>query len=238
MSVIPKTSSKKYVAIHQQFLEKLPKVIGTGIFKAKLVELDGFVALRGFDKEEDEEFFSFRYRGPYKFLYAGYVTLPSENMSSAIDMAISSVKQSIEDAREEFLLMYSRHSEEVSAENMVSTIGVKPDTLNIGCGYPLYYLELLKSEFESCEKLSDGLWALVSRKEDHWVKVVFVEGEEESEDESLTLVSHFFTSEGTGQALRECRHTRFGNELDGYVFYMNFERMNIAIDFLRGFFDG
>ena len=90
----------------------------------------------------------------------------------------------------------------------------------------------LKSEYDVVT-LNEGLYVVQDTKREHWTRLHFLVANSWSDEE--TYVESLFKCEGTGDVLRECRHTYFPN--DGYVFYMNYSDMTRALDYCKKFFD-
>jgi hypothetical protein len=90
------------------------------------------------------------------------------------------------------------------------------------------------------EILPNKLWAWVRNPFDSgssWAMITFFEFNGSSSDSTDVELSHLFTIEGpTGQ--RQGRHTFFGENFDGYQFYLDFDNMHAALKFLENYFDG
>ncbi len=103
-----------------------------------------------------------------------------------------------------------------------------------------WFLEDDLPEDEVTEILPNKLWAWVRNPFDSgssWAMVTFFEFHGSSGDSTDIELSHLFTIEGpTGQ--REGRHTFFGENFDGYQFYLDFKNMQAALKFLENYFDG
>lgn len=114
---------------------------------------------------------------------------------------------------------------------------IDPTQRHFGTDDPEYLLDDLKEVFDECTELGKGFWALLRRSE-IWIEVSFVEFASSKTDGSNTMVSHVFSSSGPEGSLRECRHSYFGPEAQGYVFYMDFGQMRAALKYMEQFFDG
>lgn len=80
--------------------------------------------------------------------------------------------------------------------------------------------------------LNDRVY-VVQEVKDHWVNLHFLGVD--SWDDRETYVRSIFKISGTGDILREGRHTHFPN--DGYVFYMDYDEMITCLDYCKKFFD-
>lgn len=83
----------------------------------------------------------------------------------------------------------------------------------------------------------EKLYAAVHGAGTHWVSVAIFEWSGES-DERGVEVTLLWDAEGTGEGLRELRHSNFGQRHhEGYVFYANLNNIRAACDFLARYFD-
>lgn len=119
---------------------------------------------------------------------------------------------------------------------------VSPREWHEGCHNPVYSLDDLRVAWEHCEELIPGaLWALRSSHDGTWLDVAFVEYEHQWSGDPEVFVTHMMSCDGPGSetehSLRECRHTYFGDMLQGYVYYMRFAHIEAALKYLRRFFD-
>ncbi len=72
---------------------------------------------------------------------------------------------------------------------------------------------------------------------DGGVSVAFAAFEWVAEDDDGGYASLMFRGDGTGGNLRELRHTYWGPERDGYVFYMHLAKTIAALGVLKTYFD-
>jgi hypothetical protein len=117
MSVIPRSFSVEAIDMHRLMKVALPSKLGKGVFEVELVDINGQVAVRGYDEEDELEFLEFRYRGPYGLMYAGWVYLDESSKLSpvtAIEASLKSVEGTIERAKSEFLRMYDQHTKNIA----------------------------------------------------------------------------------------------------------------------------
>jgi len=54
---------------------------------------------------------------------------------------------------------------------------------------------------------------------------------------SNSTVEVVFYGQGVGGSLRECRHTWWGEEGDGYIFYPNYKSISAGLKYLTKYFD-
>jgi hypothetical protein len=135
----------------------------------------------------------------------------------------------------------------MNIEDMTQELGVEPDSIHDGCGHPQYLLSSLEAHYGPSRKLSEltpnlycmERWKDCGNEKRFWVKLVFVEFTQSNMDGSNLQVTHLLSAEGpSNDGLRECRHTRIGQEMEGYVYYMDFGHMRQVMDELERFFDG
>lgn len=125
-------------------------------------------------------------------------------------------------------------------------VGIERDESHHGCQHPIWRLETIRDGFDEVRELrhSGGmatLWAAVRRGNDEssFVKVSFFEFEScLAGDGSEMKVVHLLTTEGPSEALREARHSWWGDEGNGYCYYMDFANVRAALLVLEEFFDG
>ncbi|HET7380730.1 MAG TPA: hypothetical protein VFJ24_11865 [Gaiellales bacterium] len=67
-----------------------------------------------------------------------------------------------------------------------------------------------------------------------WVCLRWAMSDVDGANERWSIWAH---GSGTTGGLRECRHTWFGEDSDGYVFYLNRSDMEFLLDNLARFFD-
>ena len=87
--------------------------------------------------------------------------------------------------------------------------------------------------YETLDLISDHL-IVIYKWDDVWLKWCFLEwaGGDMRGNDTFTP---FMYGEGPSGSLRECRHTHIGEE--GYVFYLNGQRMKQAIEWLEQHYD-
>jgi hypothetical protein len=130
---------------------------------------------------------------------------------------------------------------ESKSKTEIGNIRIEPDQRHHGTDDPLWLLDSLRAAFDECHELREGqLWVLVSRSPhaDIWRDIAFVEFEMSNLDGSETLVHHLLSVSGPSEGLREARHSNWGSEGNGYVFYMSFANVRLALAFLEQYFDG
>jgi hypothetical protein len=123
----------------------------------------------------------------------------------------------------------------------IGTIRIEPDQRHHGTDDPLWLLDSLRAAFDECHELRESrLWALVKRSTIArlWVDIAFVEFEMSNLDGSEMVVHHLLSVSGPSEGLREARHSNWGSEGNGYVFYMSFANVRAALEFLEQYFDG
>ena len=82
-------------------------------------------------------------------------------------------------------------------------------------------------------KLSDDLWVEVI-SDGHWMAFRFLSFHSACEEE--IRVNCFLYGEGC-IGLKECRHTYWGEEEHGYIFYPNKDHITRSLDWLSQYFD-
>jgi hypothetical protein len=118
------------------------------------------------------------------------------------------------------------------------TVGCEPTGFHHGTGDPTWRLDQLKAAFdETHELIPNALWAF-KRERDSIVAVTFVTFLMSNMDGSELEVMHMLSTWGPSGGLREARHSYWGPDGNGYVFYMNFEHVRAALSYLERFFDG
>lgn len=110
--------------------------------------------------------------------------------------------------------------------------------------YNGYNIHALRDVYR-VDELLEGLWVVIF-EDGGWCDFTFLEWSCSSEGQDYA--TPFLTVSGPGGlgpefSLRECRHSYWGNYLDGdqthgYLFYMNFKHVKAAMDFLGDYFDG
>lgn len=79
-----------------------------------------------------------------------------------------------------------------------------------------------------------GGW-LVLKRDEFWIRFAVLEFATSDTDDANEFDHLLFYGEGPGGALRECRHTYWGE--DGYIFYPNGVLISAAFRELSEFFD-
>jgi len=98
-----------------------------------------------------------------------------------------------------------------------------------------YSLERISKEFE-ITPLSKSAWLVLNwNEEKYWLKFVVFDFFYSDADNKNVMLQPVFHGEGTGGALRECRHTWWGD--NGYIFYPNKNTIELALKELSKYFD-
>ncbi len=83
-----------------------------------------------------------------------------------------------------------------------------------------------------------GGWLVLNHDGAPWLKFAVLEFFSSAPDRSDEQVTCLFHGEGPSGSLRECRHTWWGENGDGYCFYPNGPLITAALKELSTFFDG
>lgn len=100
---------------------------------------------------------------------------------------------------------------------------------------PVYLLSEIRSKSDLLELCTDGYLAVLSNADDDSSLVVFGVFTHVYTDDTDEYVSVQFHGYGFSGALRECRHTYWGE--DGYIFYPNGKAISLAFKELSKYFD-
>ncbi len=87
------------------------------------------------------------------------------------------------------------------------------------CDEPLFDLAAVRANF-TVEDLPKSHWLVTHFPDDTHVNYALLGFVQSDMDGNDTLVHRVFEGVGTGGSLREMRHTYFGPDLQGYVFYL------------------
>ena len=106
-----------------------------------------------------------------------------------------------------------------------------------GCETTLYSLDEIKQKFE-LKKISDkrDAWLALDKTSEYWLKFAIVEFHYSNGDGTNTMVRVTFHGEGSS-GLRECRHTYWGEDGQGYIFYPHGKVISAAFILLSEYFD-
>lgn len=99
----------------------------------------------------------------------------------------------------------------------------------------VYPIEKARKRYEVRELPMGG--HLVLNPNEHWMKFAVLQFYTSESDGTNEMGSCVFHGEGPHDALRECRHTWWGEECDGYLFYPNGQLIAGAFEALSEFFD-
>ena len=111
------------------------------------------------------------------------------------------------------------------------------------CNKPLYALDEIKSVATKIHEVEPNYYWLALHSEEPlgagWMSFAFFEfySSEGNEDTNIR-VSLVFHGEGPAGSLRECRHTYWGDENNGYVFYMPWKAIVKSWEILAQYYDG
>lgn len=106
------------------------------------------------------------------------------------------------------------------------------------CDDQYYSLDQLRSKFEVTELVPGSGWLVVHRPEpEFWTSFAVVQFATSDGDDKNIEVAIVFRGEGTGGVLRECRHTYWGPDGKGYIFYPNGRVIAAAFKELSKYFD-
>lgn len=101
-----------------------------------------------------------------------------------------------------------------------------------------YSLDNARGKYEVQELYADG-WLVLNWDADRfWLKFAVLRFKFSECDGTGVYLSAIFHGEGPTNNLRECRHTWWGENSDGYVFYPNGQIISKAFTVLSEFFDG
>jgi hypothetical protein len=100
---------------------------------------------------------------------------------------------------------------------------------------PVYLLSEIRSKSDLLELCADGYLAVLPNVEKDSCLVVFGVFTHVYTDDTGEYVSTQFHGYGFSGALRECRHTYWGQ--DGYLFYSNGKVISLAFKELSKYFD-
>lgn len=98
----------------------------------------------------------------------------------------------------------------------------------------VYSFDYIKDNFKYKELIRNGLLVL-KQKEDYWLDFAVLEFHCSNSDDTSKMYSMIFYGSGTLGALRECRHTYWGEE--GYLFYPDGKLITAAFLELSEYFD-
>ncbi len=99
---------------------------------------------------------------------------------------------------------------------------------------PLFDLSYLKEKYE-VHSISESGYIIINDQKDDFVKFAVMSFYMSDLDDSNIKVSLVFHGEGPSGALRELRHTWWGD--NGYVFYPNADIICNSLQFLKKYFD-
>lgn len=97
-------------------------------------------------------------------------------------------------------------------------------------------LLLLPNVVSHCLK-DTGVWLLI-KQEPGEIQVHFAAVEWAGSDAHGDVVKSLWCGEGPSGNLRELRHSRFGPEFDGYMFYADLQHIILVAEKLKTWFDG
>lgn len=105
-----------------------------------------------------------------------------------------------------------------------------------GSDYTLFRLDDQHAH-ERIRLADQDAWLLV-RESDSIVEFAVFEFHDSNTDGSKAHYMMLLHGSGFSGALRECRHIWWGDNGDGYTFYLNFKVIEAALAELRRWFDG
>lgn len=116
---------------------------------------------------------------------------------------------------------------------------LKPAESSIGsCNDQYYSLDKFQTLYEVTELVPGRGWLVVHRPEPEYqtdfAVVQFMQSEVGGANTEVSIV---FCGSGTGTVLRECRHTYWGPDGKGYIFYPNGKIIAAAFKELSKYFD-
>lgn len=114
---------------------------------------------------------------------------------------------------------------------------LEDDSVEIVNETTVYSLDVLRKKFEVKELRHDGWLVLNWDKERFILEFAVLEFHSSEADGADTRASLIFHGVGPTDALRECRHTWWGDEGTGYVFYPNGPVILAAFQALSEFYD-
>ena len=99
-------------------------------------------------------------------------------------------------------------------------------------------LAYAKQHFEVRELCPDG-WLILNRNDGFWLKFAVVQFHCSYDEggQEVTEVEPVFYGEGPSEGLRECRHTWWGENGGGYIFYPKAKVIKAGLDALSEFYD-
>lgn len=101
---------------------------------------------------------------------------------------------------------------------------------------PYYPLISIEEKFEVVNLCKDG-WLILNKKDDLWLDFAVMDfgfSDVDNKNIHLSCICH---GGGPIGNLRECRHTWWGQEGDGYLFYPNGKVITAAFKVLSEFYD-
>ncbi len=110
---------------------------------------------------------------------------------------------------------------------------------DVGTSHPEFCYkrsELLRPGVTATELVTDQAWLFLQQRHDGTF-VEFAVLEFYVQDDDDTYLQCVWAGEGTGGALRELRHSWFGENQGGYVFYLRLDTMIAACQALQEYFD-
>ena len=104
---------------------------------------------------------------------------------------------------------------------------------------PTYSLLKIKSVFEVVELIEENAWLVLKWDEEKlWLHFAVLEFHSQIYGEENIELTQCFHGEGPSGALRECRHTYWGEKDNGgYIFYPKKRTIIAALDELSKYFD-
>lgn len=99
-----------------------------------------------------------------------------------------------------------------------------------------YSIDVLKANHEVSDLAGRG-WFVLDTSGGHWLRFVVFEYVASEVDGTNPHGKLVFYGEGPSDTLRECRHTWWGEDGKGYVFYPNKKLILAALDKLSEYFD-
>lgn len=100
---------------------------------------------------------------------------------------------------------------------------------------PVYDLEDVKKAVTRLVEIDENHWLAVLEKDE--VNIEYALFDFHHSDDITTRVSIVFQGYGTGASLKEMRHTYFGSDGAGYVFYLPIDATIKALTVLKEYFE-
>ena len=108
-----------------------------------------------------------------------------------------------------------------------------------GAEYSLSDIKKL-ANVEFVELVSERCWAAVANltpNNEGWLTIGVFQFASQTLGDDEIFVDPIFVGEGPSDGLRELRHTWWGENQDGYIFYPNGEYITKALEFLKKYYD-